>query len=269
VAFFIGGSPTFAISCMVILPIAYYCLPSPANRLYWSQDSTITVAAIFTGVYFSLSSPGAVIRREVIQQGSQPDYMQKLQEAILGLPVAFVDWGFAVISVFSIFASMVGLLIGLLARGVQSIDTQNNYIARTSVLFMTSSLVVFLVSSALAKVTYQAWWHTLTGRLLLFVAATLLGVWLGQTFFQSKLSTSKLTVSITAISLVVCLGLASLVASKAFIESVEKRNQDWAIGDASLAGITDISSEWVLQDARKIKNPFWSLYEGRLLDKSR
>lgn len=260
--FLIGASPLSAVSSIVIIPLGLFLFSRSFNLLRWAQDSASAFVGIIAGLVFSLSSPGATIRRQAVQQGMSVDYLDKLGEAILGLPIALVGWIVTGVSLFSIVAVVFGLVLGLFLMGVNRLEVDSKLLTRSIIFFVISSLVIYLVSSALAKVTYEAWWQTLTGRLFIFVAATMFGVWLGLKIRQSNLFTKKFVAIV--IMLVTTLGLFSIVASTALIDSITTRHGQWVVGDASLPGITDISSEWVLEAARKVNNPFWNFYQDRL-----
>lgn len=262
VAFAIGASPLNAISSIVIIPLGLFLLLRNFELLRWAQDSASAFVGIIAGLAFSLSSPGAILRREALQQGSGIDYFEKLREAILGLPIALVDWIMTIASLFSITAVVFGLFLGILFSRLNRLEFDSKMLTNSGLFFLLSSLVIFLVNSALAKVTYEAWWQTLTARLFVFVAATIFGVWLGSRIRKSRLLSRKAGM-ITLVLLATAV-LSSTLASVALIDSVTTRHGKWVVGDAPLPGITDISSEWVLEEARKVTNPFWTVYRERL-----
>jgi hypothetical protein len=258
----LGASPLLGISSMVFIPLAFLMFSREFHRLRWVQDSAAVLVGTVAGLVFSLASPGAIIRREAIHQGMAIDYLEKLMEAIQGLPQALVDWIVASASLFSISAIVFGLVLGLVFLGANSSLVDSKLVVRLILVFLISSLVIFLVNSALSKVTYLAWWQTLTGRLFIFVAATMFGVWLGLKVKESIQFKNKIV--FIALAFVTLAGLSSFVACSALIDSIITRHGQWAVGDAPLGGITDISSEWVLDAARKVNNPFWAVFVERL-----
>ena len=182
---------------MVMIPLGFFLFSRRFNRLQWIQDSASALVGMIAGLAFSLSSPGAAIRRQAIQQGIAIDYLEKLSEAILGLPFAFIIWIMASVSLFSIVAIVFGFLLGNFIPGVNDMKIVSRSVVRSAMFFQIFSLVIFLVNSALAKVTYSAWWQTLTGRFFIFVAATMLGVWLGLKIRESNFDrTKKLTITL-------------------------------------------------------------------------
>ena len=69
--------------------------------------------------------------------------------------------------------------------------------------------------------------------------------------------------ALTVFSLALIVSI-SVPAYFEFGENVMSRNIMWEFGDAPIAGMYDISSEWVMNCAGGIENPFWGNMNSRL-----
>jgi hypothetical protein len=124
--------------------------------------------------------------------------------------------------------------------------------------FALASLAYTLVSTVLGNLVYSALWHTVTPRLFVFVSSVLLGVIL-HSYAGVSLSRFKREgwlPALTAMNWAVIIGLA-VPSAVVLAENILERSTRWEAGDAPIAGMYDISYEWVGNCQRDSYNPFW------------
>lgn len=197
---------------------------------------------IIAGVYLSLYSQGAQKRSKLLLDSESTDNYVSLSRSIfVSLVELFVSiFNLGAITVFV----LVYLFVTLLPRGrinFKSNDTRNRIVVGSSVFL----IVYYLVISASEYFTYQAFWHLITFKMLLFAFIVLLAIILG---VQGKHNYSvKRTRRCRVAAAVLLWSVITLSAAALPFESILARENLWSKQSAPLPGISDISPKggWV------------------------
>jgi hypothetical protein len=190
---------------------------------------------ILVGVYLSFFSQGAQKRSELLLNSeSTENYVPLSRSIFVSLVELFVSiFNLGTITVFF----LVYLFIRFLPHGkinFKSKDTRNRTVAGFSVFL----IVYYLVISASEYFTYQAFWHLITFKMLLFIYIVLLAIILairGQHNYLAKPTLGKCS-STALFSLL----LITLSAATQPFQSIFVRGHIWAEQSAPLPGISDI-----------------------------
>lgn len=195
-------------------------------------------SGIFVGAMFSYFSIGAQIRSEslALQDPSVKSVMR-------WLIVSFLEFTTAIFNVGIFFVVLIGFLMSRLIYQFYSFEFKG---INLETLFKFSSaflLVYYAVISVSEFLTYNAFWHLITFRSLLFFYFFFIGVYLGDRF---RGIVSCLTNNQAAI-VTCCLLLSAFSAVYDTNASIVERRIAWHIGPAALPGIGDISPEgsWI------------------------
>jgi hypothetical protein len=268
VGFLGGGGPLFAISALFIVPVIVWILADQLSLRSKILSSTSTMGGILLSLFVSLTSPGSTARRELIHEDLHVDYLEKLTEAIFGIPIAVGSWLLTVFSLFTLVAILGGMIVGLRFASTAKPEGRLDPLVLYTLFFLFASLVFFLVNSGLEKVVYEAWWHTMTARLFIFVSGTLFGFWLTlrlSLLAREQKKSRDSWVSRTATYLLVAAFLSvSAFGASSMVGSITDRHEKWNLGDAPLSAVGDISSDWVLDAAKRVTNPYWKINIDRL-----
>ena len=213
--------------------------------------------SIFLGFLLSFFSPGSRTRAEVLLSGDP-----------LILHTSFSRWVFVssiefLASVFSVGNLIVFSIISLVfyslgQKLIYFVDLARlRHFSHKALIF---SFIYYVSISFSEYFTYEAFWHLITYRSVVFIICTLLGVelaiWLLNHEFKGKYPQRRfLAIFFTAV--IFCLSLLSSWQENA---SLINRGKIWALSAAPLPGIGDIDPKgnWIescwlnLQHARQL-----------------
>jgi len=259
VGFLAGGAPTLALSSLFAFPLGIYLFKKAGIRNnVWRLPSLVVVLASTLGLVISITSPGSRLRASNFPD---PDYLGAALAAVVDLPITLIGWLALWLSVFG----LIGLLGGFALAGFRNTSSDDGdpkvrarKLAAYSGFFAIASLAYTLVSTVLGNLVYSALWHTVTPRLFIFVSCVLLGVVLHSHLgiLLPRLKREGWLPAITAMSWAVIIGLA-IPSAMVLSGNILDRSARWEVGDAPIAGMYDISIEWVGSCQRDSYNPFW------------
>jgi hypothetical protein len=195
---------------------------------------------IFSGVLISYFSIGAQLRSQVLVSSLEEPSLKSLLRWFAESSFEFVA------SIFN-FGIFFVLLVGFLssryfcrfyAVRISSLDFRS--------LFSLSSiflLIYFAAISASEFLTYNAFWHLVTFRALLFFYFFLFGIYLGERNRVKGSDLSRNFILIVAPFILLASSLAVFDTNSLLVQ----RRISWEQGPAALPGISDISPQgsWV------------------------
>lgn len=193
------------------------------------------------GALVSHFSPGSQARKLALPD---PQINQELlfRLASDGIPGGLRDWWSAISSPGAVTVVVVFLGVSLL-MSLQGWSPRVGYLINLGIGLLGFSLVMSWMNRMSEPFAYEAYWHLIAPRTMVWLAlATLaigIGCWLGSP--ERSVVTTPLTVLASAVGIVVI--AASLVS---FGSQVQARYVQWESGPAPWAGaISDIEVPWI------------------------
>lgn len=230
------GTSGYALALAILLSSSLFLL---FRNTQFGLSKTFTLnSGIFLGAMFSYFSLGAQLRSESLSLQDS-----SVKSATRWFIVSFLEFTTSIFNVGIFFVVLIGFLISRFVYQFFSFKFMSNNL---DTLFKFSSaflLVYFAVISVSEFFTYNAFWHLITFRSLLFFYFFFIGVYLGNRFrgIASYLPNSLATV------VTCCLLLSAFFAVYDTNASIIERRIAWHMGPAALPGISDILPEgsWV------------------------
>lgn len=172
--FLVGGGPLLGLSALIVVPFVLFGYLRPAGRRRLLVTIASFVFATVPRLIFGVSTPGARIRRGYLDE---PDYVQAVLNSISDLPLTGLYWASALVSLPNLTAIVFGVVLAAVFQDRQGEPT--NFIKKQelklAITLLMASIVIFLVNSVLEELVYPAFWHTITSRMLLFLASIVFG----------------------------------------------------------------------------------------------
>jgi hypothetical protein len=197
-------------------------------------------SGVLVGATFSYFSLGAQIRSESLALSLEDP---TVNSAVRWFLVSFLEFTTSIFNVGIFFVVLIGFLISGLVFKFYSFKISR---INLETLFKFSSAFLFIyfgVISISELFTYNAFWHLITFRSLLFFYFFFVGVYLGNRF---RITASFLPNNVATI-VTCCLLLSAFVVVYETNSSIIERRVTWHMGPAAMPGISDISPEgsWV------------------------
>lgn len=232
----IVGTSGYALALAIVLS-SWLFLFYRSNQFGLLKTLTLN-SGVFAGAMSSYFSIGAQLRSESLSL--QDPSVKSIMRWFI---VSSLEFTTAIFNVGILFVVLVGFLTSRLfyrffSFRVRAFDLEAFF--KFSSPFL---LVYFAVISVSEFFTYNAFWHLITFRSLLFFYAFLIGVYLGTRFIRIVPHIpDKLTAVVSC-----CLLFSALYAVYDTNSSIVDRRIAWNVGPAGLPGISDISPEgsWV------------------------
>lgn len=230
-----------AVSMLIASFVAIVFLLTTVSKLASRQSQRLTYSFQFgtlLGMLITYFSPGT--QNRVLVEASNPSQPEKNLIEIFSwiLPKGLWEWLSGLASVGSLVTFGCALLIGIIAS--TEVNRQSLYQAGwlAFVLFAFSSLVS-VVSQLSEAFSYDAYWHQVSPRSLLFISLSLFGFilglkvgWLGGDF-----------VLISSFAALVA-GFIAIGSVLYFTQYAEDRLAVWEVGPAPSFGIPDTEEIW-------------------------
>lgn len=211
----------------------------------FARNCAVAAAAIFTGVASTFLFPGARART-----GSNVDSADNLLlEGIRNVPSGLGDWATDVVSAPTIFA----LLLGASVASLGLAEKPKPYASRLEwigAILLLASLLTYLLNEVVAAVIYGGLWHTVPGRLMVFVAALLLGASLVKRIKGREGLSNAVAGGLSVLQTLTVSGVlaSTILGSVVLAASINARQVAWEQGPAEIRGITfmdDREAQWV------------------------
>jgi hypothetical protein len=234
------SGPVVALSSAIGLVIA-----TVANQSFRGKKDFRRLLPIILGAFFlSMAavidnrSPGSTNRSQFLPDPS----LREIVVAIIQTPgkASMVFWeSISDIGILVSFVTLVALAFG--TRGILTRPSIESLRTTGSGLIIFGA--VFAVVSSFSEVfAYEAWWHDMSTRTLIWLGTSCLGLALG--FQLRRRSSGK---NHENVALIIALSGLILAGSSLgqFGFETQRRLSDWNSGGASVSSIADIESEWV------------------------
>jgi hypothetical protein len=229
------------------------------TQFYLTKTLTFN-SGIIAGAMLSYFSLGAQIRSELLAHSLQDPSAKFVMRWFI---VSFLEIATSIFNVGIFFVVLIGFLVSRLICRFFSFKFEDIELVTLFKFLSTFLLVYYAVISVSEFFTYNAFWHLITFRSLLFFYFFFIGIYLGNRFrgIVRRLPNNLATI-------VTCfLLLSAFLAVYDTNASIVERRIAWHTGPAALPGIVDISPEgsWVDVCWDKISNqgkyPFrdWAL----------
>jgi len=209
------------------------------NRTFYLATSVGMISLITAAVVDNLS-PGSSRRSEALADPS-------IRELAVGLiqlpPKATMDFWLSISGIGTVvsFVTLGGFAVAMSWAGA---GFSARKLARLGSGLLGFALVLAVVSRLGQLFSYEAWWHVMGVRTLVWLATSCLGIALGA-YLQHRLR-SNLLVPASLIFTVTGLALSGSSLGLMAYE-VQSRLSAWNEGPASTTGIADIEIDWVNQ----------------------
>jgi hypothetical protein len=232
------GTSGYALALATLLSSLLF-LFSRSTQFYLARTITFN-AGILVGVILSYFSMGAQIRSESFALSLQDPSLKLMMRWFI---VSFLEITVSIFNFGILFVVLIGFLLSWLIYQFYSFKVKS---IKLEALFKFSSaflLVYYAVISVSEFFTYNAFWHLITFRSLLFFYALFIGIYLGNRFRGIFTHLPNNFAAITAS----CLLLSAFFTVYDTNASMVERRIAWDSGPAALPGIGDISPEgsWV------------------------
>lgn len=195
----------------------------------------------FGGVVIAISAPGARARSEYLPDVELQNFIFDIFRSV---PRGVGNWLGFVISYETLLVMGVGVLTAWLV-GVYQSPSRNRVLWETIVLLIPLSLLVSVIAAVSQLASYQAHWHFVSTRLLVFVSALALGHGL---YFVVRGFLARKKLGVTSVWVVKLSTIASVLGllsagAVAMASSVIDRELAWESGEAPLRGAQDREEE--------------------------
>jgi hypothetical protein len=232
------GTSGYALALAILLSSSLFLL---FRNTQFGLSKTLTLnSGIFLGAMFSYFSLGAQLRSDSLALSLQDHSVKSVTRWFI---LSFLEFTTSIFNVGIFFVVLIGFLISRFVYQFFYFKVMSNNLETLFKFSSTFLLVYFAVISVSEFFTYNAFWHLITFRSLLFFYFFFTGVYLGNRFggIASYLPNNLATV------VACCLLLSGLFAVYDTNASIIERRIAWHMGPAALPGISDISPEgsWV------------------------
>jgi hypothetical protein len=241
----IVGTSGYALALAVVLSSSVFLFYR--NNYLGLPKTIILNLGVLVGAMSSYFSPGAQLRSEsfALQDSSVTSGFRWLIVSSLELTTSILNAGI-------MFVVLIGFLT---SRIVHKFFTFPDTNFNLDSLFRHSStfLLIYFASISVSEFfTYNAFWHLITFRSLLFFYFFSIGLYLGNRFRRITPQFSNTLASLMTLCLLVSASYAVYDTNSTIID----RKIAWQVGPAWLPGISDISPEgnWVDICWEKISN---------------
>lgn len=221
------------------------------------RSLAFSAVGILSGVATSFLFPGARARTDA-NVGSSIDL---LLEGLRNTPSGLGEWVSDVASAPTLFAFLLGIVVASLglANRPSELSSPPQWV---SGFLLLASLLSYILNELVAALIYGGLWHTVPGRLMIFVAALLLGVFLVRIIKSRDSITSEVARVVSVLQTLIVVGVLALTVVGAVVlgASIGSRQVVWEQGPAEIRGLTfmdDREAEWVrecwdnLEEARQ------------------
>lgn len=204
-----------------------------------------SAVSIFAGVLTTFLFPGARARTDANVESSA----DLLLEAIRNAPSGLGTWVSDVFSAPTLFALLLGVTVASLGLEKRPSRLEPRPEGIAGILFL-ASLLTYILNEIVAVLMYGGLWHAVPGRLLIFQAALLLGVFLARLGRPREMKSTGLARILSVLETLTVLGVVflTILGSVVLASSISSRQASWEAGPAEIRGITfmeDRDAEWV------------------------
>lgn len=212
-----------------------------------------SAVGILSGVATSFLFPGARARTDA-NVGSSIDV---LLEGLRNTPSGLGEWVSDVASAPTFFAFLLGVVVASLgvAKRPSELSSPPQWV---SGFLLLASLLTYILNELVAALIYGGLWHTVPGRLMIFMAALLMGVSLVRLIQSRDSITTEVATVFSVLQTLIVVGVLALTVVGAVVlrASIDSRQVVWEQGPAEIRGLTfmdDREAEWVGECWRDIE----------------
>jgi len=201
----------------------------------------MAIIGVVLGALVSHFSPGSQARRLALPN-PQVNLELIFRLASEGIPSGFRDWWLAISSPGAITIVVVLLGVSLLMT-FQGWSPRVGYLINLGIGLLAFSLVMSLMNRMSEPFAYEAYWHLIAPRTIVWLALATLALSVGG--WLASLGISAVTTPVTVLASAA--GIVLIAASLATLGSqVQARYLQWQTGPAPWAGaISDIEVPWI------------------------
>lgn len=238
---FIVGSSGFVIaSAMVALAISNVTIRrfvGAKPKLGEIIDTLLFISSVAMNFYLSMSSPGALVRRQYFTNDWNFDLI--VSAAISGLGEVFV----LLFSTTTLLMIVAGALLSILLE-VFNLKSYSKSYGVNSLILICLSFVVSAISKISEVFSYAAFWHQISTKTFLFLALVGIGFTIRENLFIHRVKLYEPLVAVTAVIMTVL----SIYYLTRVPKIIETRLMNWNQGPAAVyygAAIGDREVEWI------------------------